>query len=312
MEKILLTGGAGFIGTHVAERLVEDHALVLFDNYRRDSLSGLALSGHANVTVLKGDVLNTDDVAAALQDVDRVIHLAAIAGVSSYYKMPLKVLQVNILGTVNLLEAAVQAGVKQFISFSTSEVYGSEARNVTEQDPHGIGPTSDKRWTYATSKLASENFVLRYGEEHGFHSTCLRPFNVYGPRQTGEGAISNFCTAALKGEALKVYGDGKAIRAWCYVTDMVDAVLLAMEKESAAGQSFNIGNADTAVNSVELAEIVASLVPGASIEYEEIDRAEVAVRIPNVDKARSLLGFEPKVGLAEGLRQTLDWYRETL
>ncbi|MFT5123584.1 MAG: nucleoside-diphosphate-sugar epimerase [Kiritimatiellia bacterium] len=312
MKKILLTGGAGFIGTHIAERLVEDHELVLFDNYRRDSLSGLPLAEHKNVTVLKGDVLRTDEVTAALQGVDRVIHLAAIAGVSSYYSMPLKVLQVNILGTVNLLEAAVKAGVKQFISFSTSEVYGSEARNVTEQDPHGIGPTSDKRWTYATSKLASENFVLRFGEEYGFHASCLRPFNVYGPRQTGEGAISNFCTAALKGEPLKVYGDGKAIRAWCYVSDMVDAVMLAMEKEAAAGQSFNIGNADTAVNTIELAEQVAALVPGATTEYESIDRAEVAVRVPNVDKARTLLGFEPKVGLVEGLQHTLDWYRSSL
>lgn len=307
---VLITGGAGFIGTHIAERLCEDHRLVLFDNYRRDSLTGLALTRHPNVTVRRGDVLDPASLRRAVKGADTVIHLAAIAGVSSYYSMPLRTLQVNILGTVNMLEAAVAAGVKQFIHFSTSEVYGSNALNVSEQDPHGIGPTSDKRWVYATSKLASENFVLRYGEEYRFRATCLRPFNVYGPRQTGEGAISNFCTAALGRKPLTVYGDGSAIRAWCYVSDMVDAVMRVLSRAESAGHSFNIGNPREAETTNGLARRVAALVPGATVRRRDLDRAEVAARIPRIEKARKLLGYEPRVDLDEGLRRTLDWYRE--
>jgi nucleoside-diphosphate-sugar epimerase len=309
---ILLTGGAGFIGSHLAERLCDTNKLVLFDNFRRDSLAGLPLLKHPNVSVRKGDILNATDVAGALEGVDTVIHLAAIAGVSSYYDMPLKTLQVNILGTSQLLDLSVKAGVKRFAHFSTSEVYGSNALNVSESDPHGIGPTSDRRWVYATSKLAGENFTLRYGEEHKFHAVCVRPFNIYGPRQTGEGAIRNFCVNALTGKPLTVYGDGGAIRAWCYVSDMVDGVLLALTTPAASGQSFNIGNPREAETTNGLARRIAGLVPGSTIERKEIDRAEVAVRIPRIDKARKMLGFEPKVDLETGLRHTLDWYRETL
>ena len=308
---ILITGGAGFIGSHLAECLCDTNRLVLFDNYRRDSLTGLAVAGHPNVTVRKGDILNPEDVRAALVGVDMVIHLAAIAGVSSYYDMPLKTLQVNILGTHLLLEESVKAGVKTFVHFSTSEVFGSNALNVSEEDPHGIGPTSDKRWVYATSKLAGENFVLRFGEQYGFHATCVRPFNIYGPRQTGEGAIRNFCVNALKGDPLVVYGDGGAIRAWCYVSDMVDAVELCLTRPEAAGQSFNIGNPREAETTNGLARRIAGMVPGSRIERKVIERSEVAARVPRIDKARRLLGFEPKVDLEEGLARTLAWYRET-
>jgi nucleoside-diphosphate-sugar epimerase len=311
-KNVLITGGAGFIGSHLAERLSAANRLLLFDNYRRDSLSGLAVEKHPHVVVRKGDILNPMDVAAAVEGVDTVIHLAAIAGVSSYYDIPLKTLQVNILGTSALLEASVKAGVKRFIHFSTSEVFGSNALNVSEEDPHGIGPVSDRRWVYATSKLAGEHFTLRTGEQHGLHAVCLRPFNVYGPRQTGEGAIRNFCVNALQGKPLTVYGDGGAIRAWCYVSDMVDSVLLALTRPEAAGQSFNIGNPREAETTNGLARRIAALVPGSTIERKTIDRAEVAARVPRIDKARKLLGFEPKVDLEQGLRSTLDWYRETL
>ena len=309
-RNILITGGAGFIGTHLAERLCEDNQIVLFDNYRRDSLSGLSLAEHRNVRVLKGDVLDDASVTEAVAGVDTILHLAAIAGVSSYYSIPLQTLRVNILGTVNMLDAAVANKVSTFVHFSTSEVFGSDALNVTEASPHGIGPTTDKRWVYATSKLASENFVLRYGEEYDFHATCLRPFNVYGPRQTGEGAISNFCRAAVHGEPLVVYGDGSAIRAWCYVSDMVDAVLRVLTTPESAGLSLNIGNPREAETTNGLARRVAALSEGSAIEREDIDRAEVAVRIPCIDKACRVLDYEPKVDLDEGLRRTLAWYKE--
>jgi len=309
-KTILMTGGAGFIGTHLAERLCGANRIVLFDSFRRNSLKDTTLDAHPNITVVKGNVLDRESVTQALHDVDTVVHLAAVAGVSSYYNESLSTLKVNIGGTMNMLECAVAAGVKRFVDFSTSEVFGPNAVLVDEESMHGIGPVSDRRWVYATSKLAGEHLVLRTGEQHGLHATVLRPFNVYGPRQTGEGAISNFCSAAARGEPLQVYGDGYAVRAWCYVSDMVEAVVLALSTDASAGQTFNIGNPHEIATTVGLARRVAALAPGIRIEQREMARAEVYARIPKIDKAKNLLGFVPKVGLDEGLRNTIDWFKE--
>jgi UDP-glucose 4-epimerase len=309
-ERILITGGAGFIGTHLAERLRARAPLVLFDNFRRDSLASVpALRQDPHVTVVHGDVRDPAAVRAALDGCHTVLHLAAIAGVSSYYTESLRTLQVNVLGTANLLDEAARAGIRQFIHFSTSETFGPDAMWVTEDSGFRIGPTSDRRWVYATSKLAGEHFTLRYGEEHGFRATVMRPFNVYGPRQTGEGAISNFCRAALAGTPITVYGDGTPIRAWCYISDMVDAVVAALDTEAAAGQTFNVGNPTEIETTLGLARRVAGLVTDATIEHVRVSRAEVRSRVPVVDHARQVLGFEPKVGLDAGLRRTLDWFR---
>lgn len=308
---ILITGGAGFIGTHLAERLGGQADIVLFDNFRRDSLSAVpALRNHPHVTVKSGDVLDAAAVAEAMRGADTVIHLAAIAGVSSYYEESLRTLQVNILGTVNILEAAAKNGVQKFIHFSTSEVFGPDALWVEETSPHGIGPVSDRRWVYATSKLAGEHFTLRYGEKYQFASTVVRPFNVYGPRQTGEGAISNFCRAAVCGKPLTVYGDGSALRAWCYVSDLVDAVEAILRTPASAGEVFNIGNPREVETTLGLARRVVRLMPGAVVESKLVSRAEVRARIPSIEKARQRLGFEPKIDLDEGLKHTLEWFRQ--
>jgi UDP-glucose 4-epimerase len=308
--KIVITGGAGFIGTHLAERLQDRGQLVLFDNLRRNSLSAVpALQQAPNVQFIQGNVLDRQQLDRSFAGASTVLHLAAIAGVSSYYNQPLDTLRVNLLGTVNVLEAAAAAGVKRLVYLSTSEVFGPDAMWVSEESPHHIGNVSDKRWVYATSKLAGEQFVMRSGEAHGISCTILRPFNVYGPRQTGEGAISNFCAAALAGQPLSVYGDGSAIRAWCYVSDFVDAVIATLGRPEAIGQDFNIGNPREVETTLGLARWVARLVPGTTIQMKEVKRAEVRGRVPVIDKARRLLQFEPKVDLAEGLRRTLDWYR---
>lgn len=311
--KLLITGGAGFIGTHLAERLVPKTKLVLFDNMRRDSLSHVPeLKEHRNVSFLNGDVLDRKSVDKALSGVSAVVHLAAIAGVSSYYERPLETLRVNLLGTVNLLEASAEAGVKKFVYASTSEVFGPDALWVDERAPHKIGGVSDKRWVYATSKLASEQFVMRMGEANNMATTILRPFNIYGPRQTGEGAISNFCTAAILGKPLSVYGDGTPLRAWCFVSDFVDAAVAALARPEAAGEDFNIGNPREVETTLGLARCVARLCPGTEIRFKEMARAEVRSRVPVIEKARRLLQFEPKVSLEEGLRATLDWHRSRL
>jgi nucleoside-diphosphate-sugar epimerase len=262
------------------------------------------------VRLITGDVLDTASVRAAMDGADTVIHLAAIAGVSSYYKESLTTLKVNILGTVNLLEEVVSQKVGTFVHFSTSEVFGPDALWVQETSPHGIGPVSERRWVYATSKLAGEHFTLRFGENHGFRATAVRPFNIYGPRQTGEGAISNFCRAALGGKPITIYGDGTPIRAWCYISDMVAAVRAILDTPKAAGEVFNIGNPREVETTLGLARRVAALAPGSTIGFQDVDRAEVRARVPNIDKARKILGFEPQVDLETGLRHTLEWFRE--
>jgi len=309
--RILITGGAGFIGTHLAERLADQHDLVLFDNFRRDSLaSAPALASHPRVTTLRGDVLDPAAVARAMDGVTTVLHLAAIAGVSSYYSEPLRTLRVNLLGTVNVLDRAVEQKIESLVYFSTSEVYGPNAANVQEDSGFHIGSVSDRRWVYATSKLGGEQMVLRYAEEYGFRATTVRPFNVFGPRQTGEGAISNFCKARAAGRPLKVYGSGTEVRAWCYISDLVDAVMAILSVPEAAGQAFNIGNPDEPVTTRELAERFVQLFPPTGIVTEAVDRADVQMRVPDTNRARRVLAFSPRVSLDEGLRRTYEWFAQ--
>jgi nucleoside-diphosphate-sugar epimerase len=310
--RYVITGGAGFIGSHIAERLAGSADLVLFDSLRRNSLASTELAALPNVELVEGDIRDRDAVLEVVRGADGVMHLAAIAGVSSYYREPETTLRVNIEGTANVVDAVVAAGVERLLYLSTSEVHGPEAHDVDEESPCAIGPSSERRWVYATSKLAGEHLVLRGGETHGFAATVLRPFNIYGPRQTGEGAIRNFCLAATRRESLVVYGDGSAVRAWCYVDDFVDAVLLALGTPAAAGQIFNIGNPTATVDTNGLARLVASLVPSVEVESEEVSRAEVAYRTPVIAKARELLGYEPAVSLREGLERTLEWTRSDL
>lgn len=307
-RRYAITGGAGFIGSHLAERLVSAGAeVVLFDNLRRNSLAGTALSSHPAVELVEGDIRDGDAVTDAVRGADAIFHLAAIAGVSSYYEESDATLRVNIEGTARVVDAAAAAGVGRLVYLSTSEVYGPSAHEVDEESPCAIGPPSERRWVYATSKLAGEHLVLRGGESRHIATTVLRPFNVYGPRQTGEGAISNFCAAAVRGEPLTVYGDGSAVRAWCFVEDFVAATLLALDAEAAVGEVFNVGNPDACLDTNDLAELVGSLVPDARVERRDVARAEVVYRTPSIAKARRLLGFEPGVSLREGLERTIAW-----
>ncbi len=283
--------------------------VVLFDNLRRNSLRLTNLADRPEVQFVEGDIRDRSLVARLVENADAVFHLAAIAGVSSYYAEPEATLRVNIEGTVAVVDAVVAAEVPRLVYVSTSEVYGQDAHDVDEESPCAIGPSSDRRWVYATSKLAGEHLVLRAGESHGFAATVLRPFNVYGPRQTGEGAIRNFCVAAASGVPLEVYGDGSAVRAWCYVEDFVAAAVSTLTTPAAVGQIFNIGNPDAAIDTNGLAQLIASFVPGSKIRPGNVNRAEVAYRTPVIEKARSLLAFEPRIGLGEGLQRTIEWTR---
>lgn len=311
-KRILITGGAGFIGTSLAARLVEENEVIIYDNFHRNALKDTALANHKNVRVVVGDVLDSKGLAEACRGVNHVVHMASIAGVDTVMNRPVLTMKVSLLGTMNALEAASQVdGLERFIDFSTSEVFGRYAYKVTEGDVAQLGVVGEARWTYAVSKLATEHLALNYWKEKGFPAASVRPFNIYGPAQVGEGAVHHFIVKAIRGDDLVVHNDGAQIRSWCYIDDIIDGVLRVMELESAVGHAFNIGNPRATVTIYNLAEQIIRISGSSSkIRQVEWNFPDVELRIPNIEKARSLLAYEPKVGLEEGLERTIAWYRE--
>jgi UDP-glucose 4-epimerase len=312
-KRIFVTGGAGFIGTTLAGRLVDENEVVALDNLHRDALSGTPLAEHVNFTFHQADVLDLDAVKRLAHGATHVVHCAAIAGVDTVRESPVRTMRVNVVGTYHALEAALATSetLERFVDFSTSEVFGTHAFNVSEGQVSTIGSVGEARWTYAVSKLAGEHMAHAYHDEFGLPTVTVHPFNIYGPGQIGGGAIRAFIEAALAGRDLTIHGDGSQIRAWCYVDDMVDGTLLCLERPEAIGQAFNIGNARSTVTVLDLAQRIKRLTgcPGELV-FQPLHYADVELRIPNVQKARELLRFEASVDLDEGLAKTIAWYRQ--
>ena len=312
-KRIFMTGGAGFIATTLARRLVDRNEIVALDNLHRDALTGTELAEHPNLTFHQGDVLDAELVKELAAGATHVVHCAAIAGVDTVRESPVRTMRVNLIGTFNVLEAALatQATLERLIEFSTSEVFGTHAYNVQEGNVTTTGSVGEARWTYAVSKLAGEHMAHAYHDELGLPTVTVRPFNVYGPGQIGGGAIRAFIEAGLEGHELVIHGEGSQIRAWCYVDDMVEALTLCLERPEAVGQTFNVGNARSTVTVYDLAKRIRTLMRhDGEIVFQPLHYADVELRIPNVQKARELLGFEAKVDLDEGLARTIAWYRE--
>ena len=310
-KRVLLTGGAGFIGTALARRLLAKNDVVVYDNGHRDSLAKSELVGHARLSVVRGDVLDEKGVKSAVAGCSSIVHLAAIAGVDTVLKMPLTTMRVSLIGTYNVLEAALAHGaIERFIDFSTSEVFGSYAYNVSEGDVTSLGAVGQARWTYAVSKLATEHLAHTYRVQHGLPALSIRPFNIYGPGQVGEGAIHRFIVRALQGQDLEIHNEGSQIRAWCYIDDIVEGVLLCLEREDAVGNAFNIGNPRSVCTVYDLARDIVRLT-GSKSKLRSVNwpNVDVELRVPNITKARKILGFDPKVDLEEGLQRTIEWYR---
>jgi UDP-glucose 4-epimerase len=314
-KRIVVTGGAGFIGTTLARRLVEENRIVALDNLHRDSLTGSGLAEHPNFEFVQGDVLDGELLREVASGATHLVHAAAIAGVDTVIESPVRTMRVNLIGTYYALEAALATRdtLERAIEFSTSEVFGTYAYKVDEEHMTTQGSVGEARWTYAVSKLAGEHMARAYYDELGLPTVSVRPFNVYGPGQIGGGAIRAFIEAALAGRDLVIHGDGSQIRAWCYVEDMVEALLLALEHPNAVGESFNVGNARSAVTIYDLALRIKRLTGCAGdIVFQPLHYTDVELRVPNVDKARRLLGFEARVELDEGLSRTIAWYRQRL
>lgn len=307
-----ITGGAGFIANTIIRRLVDRHNIVVYDNFHRDTLSGSALHGHPNIRIIKGDVLDLPKLTESMRGADAVVHAAGIAGIDTVIKNPVHTMRVNMLGTANVLEAALQNKISdRIIDFSTSEVFGSMAFRSTEADATVAGSAGEARWTYAVSKLAGEHLAHAYYRQYQLPVVTVRPFNVYGPGQTGEGAMQIFIKRALRNETIRMNGDGTQIRAWCYVDDFVECIMRCLESPKAVGESFNIGNARAVITILGLAHVVCRVLGSSSqIIHDPPLSADIAIRIPSVDKAEQLLGFKAAVDLEEGILRTAKWIKE--
>lgn len=309
-KRIFITGGAGFIGSTLIGQYVEDNEVVVFDNLSRNTLRTSAYRDHRNLTLIEGDILDKESLIKAAKGSNVFVHAAAIAGIDNTVKNPVRTMTVNMIGTANALEAAQKtcATIERFLEFSTSEVFGSRAYRVEEVDSTTTGAVGEARWTYAVSKLAGEHLTHAYHREYELPTVTIRPFNIYGPGQVGEGAISIMIRKALKGEDIYIFGDGSQIRAWCYVDDMIAALGKCLVDPNAVGESFNIGNARAVTTIFGLAETICRVLGSSSkIIFTEALSADIELRIPSVDKAREVIGFEARVDLEEGLLKTAEW-----
>jgi len=319
MKKIFITGGCGFIGSHLIERLVkEGYQLRIFDNLHRNAVQYTNVLDNPNVEFIKGDITDQKHLEDAMKGCDMVIHMAAIAGVSSYHKFPAKTVQVNLIGTFYVLEALKKNNIKRFIDMSTSEVFGTEVIEANENSYLRIGPPHDKRWSYAVSKIAGEQMIYRYSEEYNWDVTIVRPFNIYGPRQVGEGAISNFCRWAIDGENLKIDGIGCSIRSWCYITDFIEALMCFVNQPNTKAEAFNVGNPWSSTSNYYLAELViknasqdkkVNRVP--EMTFGPMPYTDIKVRYPDVTKMMETYNWKPKVNIDEGIHETYKWFSDT-
>ncbi len=310
-KRIFITGGAGFIANTLISNLIENNTIVVFDNFHRDTISNSPFAKHPNLTIIKGDVLDKNLLTESMKGAQIVVHAAGIAGIDTVIKDPVKTMTVNMIGTANALEAArINEVSDRFIDFSTSEIFGSMAFKSTESDETVAGSAGEARWTYAVSKLAGEHLTHAYHSQYQLPTVTVRPFNVYGPGQTGEGAMQIFIKKALKGEDIFINGDGSQIRAWCFVDDFVDCLMRCLENPKAIGESFNLGNARAVITTLGLAQTVCRVLNSKSqIKFREQLSADIELRIPSVKKTEEVLGFKAQVDLEEGIIRTAEYFK---
>jgi UDP-glucose 4-epimerase len=313
-KRIFITGGAGFIGSALAGRLLDKNEVILYDNLTRNSLQDKLFKDHSKLTFIEGDVLDSEYLRKAMEGADIIIHCAAIAGIDTVIQKPVNTMRVNMVGSAYVLEAAANLSkCERVVCFSTSEVFGQHAFRSRENDHAIMGRVGEARWTYAVSKVAEEHLAIAYYQEMALPTTVVRPFNVYGPGQVGEGALRTFIRRAIKNEPIEIHGDGTQIRAWCYVDDLIDGVLRVISHPKAVGESFNIGNQRAVTTIYGLANTVIRVLESQSdLVFTRKDYADVELRIPSVDKAREILDFEAQVSLEEGIRRTAEFYREQM
>jgi len=312
-KRILITGGAGFIGSSLASRLARTNDLTLLDlTFFNKPIGYTDLVHQPSVKLVEGDILDEALLTKLCSDVDIVIHAAAVLGVSRVCSAARDTLETNYVGTSRLLHALESnRRLERFVYFSTSEVFGINSYRVTEDTPSSIGSSTEARWSYAIAKVAGEHLVQSYYRDSGMPAVIVRPFNVFGPRRTGDYALRRFIDNALSDTPLVVHGDGSQIRAWCYIDDFCDAIMAMIARPEAIGQDFNIGNPANTITVHELARRVIELADSKSpITFIEHPFPDISIRVPCLTKAQRLLEYQPCFGLDEALSLTIDWHRE--
>ena len=313
LDKILVTGGSGFIGSFLVERLIKDgYEVTVFDNNFRGRTSYLDAVAE-KIKFIVGDITKSEEIKAAIKNVDTVYHLAAVNGTENFYKMPEIVLRVNTIGTINTIEALENSDAKKFVYFSSSEVYGTPEYYPTDENHKLVVPDpSNPRFTYSGSKIIGEIYTNAYCKKFGIDYTLVRPHNIYGPRMGYEHAIPQFIKRIVKKEEFTIQGDGSETRSFCYISDAIDA-LIKIGKIKTNGEAFNIGNDKEEITILKLIEILSKICQNKLIpKFLPLLQGSTPRRKPNIDKARKLLGYEPKISLEDGMRTTYKWYRKDL
>jgi len=308
--KVVVTGGAGFIGSHLVEKLLELGAEVSVIDTMLCGNKIAGLAGHKNLSVYKVDVTDVPAITPLFRGQDMVFHLAAVVGVEETQDEPVNLLNVEVVGTSNVIALAARNKIKRFIFASSSEVYGDSSKPMVEEGP--FNPKS----TYALTKLIGEHFCKAYYQKYGLEYTALRYFNSYGPRQDERFVLSRFVNRALKGNELFIYGDGKQTRDFTYIEDTVQMTLLAAIMDTGVNGVFNFGTG-RAVSINELADkVLMSLelkgkVKVSYVDYDRLRSREIEVfnRLANVDHAVKLLKYSSATALEIGIRKYIDWYR---
>jgi len=305
---MLVTGGAGFIGSHITERLLGlGHDVRILDNFstgRRENLSAFG----DGIELIEADIRDVESVRRAVDGVEVVFHEAALASVPRSVADPVSSNEVNVTGTLNLLTAGRDSGVRRFVYASSSSVYGN-----SPELPKSEAMTPSPESPYAVSKLAAEQYCHVFSTLYGFECVSLRYFNVFGPRQDPgsqySAVVPLFVTAILEGRSPKIYGDGEQSRDFTYVANVVDANMLAMTAEGAAGETFNIACGRTCTVNDLLTKL--QTIAGTSVAAEHVDSrpGDVKHSFADIARAERLLGLDPKVTLEEGLEVTVDYYR---
>ncbi len=316
--KIIVTGGAGFLGSHLCDKLIETgHEVICIDNLITGSEKNIEhLKNNPNFKFYNHDVTLPfpSTLNSELSTINYIYHLASPASPNkynpkSYIAYPFETMQINTQGTWNLCELALKFGTK-FLFASTSEVYGDPLEHPQKETYNGNASTTGPRSVYDEAKRFGETIVSAFVRSKGMDGRIVRIFNTYGPRMADDGrVVIEFCKAALKNEPFPVFGDGKQTRSFCYVSDLIDGIIAAMDKVE-SGEIINLGNPEE-FTVLELAEKVKSLVGSTSdVEYvQDLPTDDPLQRCPDITKARQILNWEPKIGLEDGLGKLIEFLK---